>query len=168
MFLSTVSPCLGAATRVRWRPCRWCRTRMVTNYEQGASRKVMYKQIGWMTVNQLSFYHSALTTFRIRQSQETEYLNNILNRNKIWKVFTSEELCSGTVHLTEFELIQESVNLSLNWRLESSRMFLSKKIVFDQPFFLGRILFYPNLKKSNSMVAVLVSRSVSKSQDPGI
>ena len=55
--------------------------RLVTNSEQGASRKDMYKQIGWMTVRQLSFYHSALTTFRIRKSQEPEYLNNILNRN---------------------------------------------------------------------------------------
>ena len=55
--------------------------RLVTNSEQGASRKDMYKQIGWMTVSQLSFYHSALTTFRIRKSQEPEYLNNILNRN---------------------------------------------------------------------------------------
>ena len=98
--------------------------RLVTNSEQGASRKAMYKQIGWMTVNQLSFDHSALTTFRIRKSQEPEYLNNILNRNnRADKVIipntdltlAMKSYCfRGTVYQTELERIQESANSSLN------------------------------------------------------
>ena len=34
-----------------------------------------------MIVNQLVFYHSALCTFRIRQSREPEYLTSIMCRN---------------------------------------------------------------------------------------
>ena len=55
--------------------------RLVTNLGQRASREAMYKQVGWMTVNQLVFYHSVLATFRIRQSKEPEYLYSIMNRN---------------------------------------------------------------------------------------
>ena len=55
--------------------------RLVTNLGQRASREIIFKQVGWMTVNQLVFYHSALATFRIRQSKEPEYLSKIMNRN---------------------------------------------------------------------------------------
>ena len=55
--------------------------RLVTHSQLRTSRKVIYSQIGWMTVNQLVFYHSALSTFRIRQSQEPEYLSSIMSRN---------------------------------------------------------------------------------------
>ena len=55
--------------------------RLVTNLGQRASREEIYRQVGWMTVRQLVLYHSALTTYRIRHSQEPEYLNRILNRN---------------------------------------------------------------------------------------
>ena len=55
--------------------------RLVTKLGRRASREVIFKQVGWMTVNQLVFYHSVLATFRIRQSKEPEYLYSILNRN---------------------------------------------------------------------------------------
>ena len=45
------------------------------------SRQVIFNQVGWLTVNQLVFYHSALSTYRIRQSQEPEYLNTIMSRD---------------------------------------------------------------------------------------
>ena len=32
----------------------------------------MFNQLNWLTVNQLVFYHSALSTFRIRGSNEPE------------------------------------------------------------------------------------------------
>ena len=55
--------------------------RLVTRMGLRTSRQTIFSQVGWLTVNQLSFYHSALCTFRIRQSQEPEYLNDIMNRN---------------------------------------------------------------------------------------
>ena len=55
--------------------------RLVTHMGMRTSRQTIFTQVGWLTVNQLSFYHSALSTYRIRQNQEPEYLSNIMNRN---------------------------------------------------------------------------------------
>ena len=55
--------------------------RLVTHSQLRTSRQEIYNQVGWMTVNQLVYYHSALSTFRTRNSQEPEYLNNIMSRN---------------------------------------------------------------------------------------
>ena len=44
-------------------------------------RNYLYDQTGWMTVQQLIYYHTALSTYRIRNSKEPEYLDAILNRN---------------------------------------------------------------------------------------
>ena len=47
-------------------------------------RNIMYDSLGWLTVNQLITYHTALTVYRIRQSSEPEYLAEQLqfdNRN---------------------------------------------------------------------------------------
>ena len=54
--------------------------RLVTGSQQRTSRKEIFAQVEWMTVNQLIFYHSALSTFRIKQSKEPEYLYNIMCR----------------------------------------------------------------------------------------
>ena len=37
-----------------------------------------FSQVGWMTVNQLTFYFTALSTFRIRQSKQPEYISSIM------------------------------------------------------------------------------------------
>ena len=64
--------------------------RLVTHSQLRTSRKVIFSQVGWMTVNQLVFYYSALSTFRIRQAQEPEYLNNIMSRdNRAGKIIVS-------------------------------------------------------------------------------
>ena len=55
--------------------------RLVTHLDMRTSRKVIFSQVGWMTVNQLIFYHSALSTYRVRQSQEPEYLHKILYKD---------------------------------------------------------------------------------------
>ena len=55
--------------------------RFVTNSEKRANRQEMFLQIGWLTVRQLIQYHTALCIFRIRDSQEPEYLSDILLRN---------------------------------------------------------------------------------------
>ena len=53
--------------------------RLLTHSGLRTSRQDIYRQVGWMTVNQLVYYHSALSTYRIRQSHEPEYLASIMN-----------------------------------------------------------------------------------------
>ena len=55
--------------------------RLVTHLPVRTPRKEIFSTTGWMTVNQLICYHSALSTFRIRQSKEPKYLNNIMSRD---------------------------------------------------------------------------------------
>ena len=57
---------------------------IVTRSHPRTHRAIMYDSLGWMTVNQLVVYHTALTVYRIRQSNEPEYLAQQLqsdNRN---------------------------------------------------------------------------------------
>ena len=57
---------------------------IVTRSPPRAHRDSMYDSLGWLTVNQLVVYHTALTVYRIRQSKEPEYLAEQLqvdNRN---------------------------------------------------------------------------------------
>ena len=55
--------------------------RLVTHLPSRTPRTEIYSMVDWLTVNQLVFYHSALSTFRIRQSGEPWYLNNIMSRD---------------------------------------------------------------------------------------
>ena len=55
--------------------------RLVTNLPIRTPRKEIFSSVGWMTVNQLVVYHSALSTLRIRQSGEPKYLSEMLCRN---------------------------------------------------------------------------------------
>ena len=52
--------------------------RLVTHSQLRTSRQEIFSQVGWMTVNQMVFYFSAISTFRIRQSREPEYLSDIM------------------------------------------------------------------------------------------
>ena len=53
--------------------------RLVTHSQLRTNRQELYSQVGWMTVNQMVFYFCAISTFRIRQSREPEYLSDIMN-----------------------------------------------------------------------------------------
>ena len=55
--------------------------RLVTDSFARVPRKELFDNVGWMTVRQLIFYHTILTTFRIRQSGEPEYLNDLMTRD---------------------------------------------------------------------------------------
>jgi hypothetical protein len=57
---------------------------LVTRSPPRTHRDTMYNSLGWLTVNQIIAYHTALTVYRIRQSSEPEYLAEQLqfdNRN---------------------------------------------------------------------------------------
>ena len=55
--------------------------RLITHSKIRTRRKEIFAKLEWLTVNQLVFYHTALTTFRIRASGEPEYLHSIMSRN---------------------------------------------------------------------------------------
>ena len=55
--------------------------RLVTHLPLRTPRIELFRKIEWMTVNQLVYYHSALSTFRIRQSGEPSYLSGIMGRD---------------------------------------------------------------------------------------
>ena len=55
--------------------------RLVTHLPLRTSRKVIFDEISWLTVNQLIFYHSSLSTYRVRQNKEPEYLSNLMTRD---------------------------------------------------------------------------------------
>ena len=54
--------------------------RIVTHSPLRAGRHAMYDQLGWMSVKQLIMYHTLLSVYRIRTSQEPEYLASLLRR----------------------------------------------------------------------------------------
>ena len=54
--------------------------RIVTHSPLRAGRQELFDQLGWLSVKQLIMYHSLLTVYRIRSSQEPEYLASRLSR----------------------------------------------------------------------------------------
>ena len=55
--------------------------RLITNSTGRVPRKEVFDEIHWMTVRQLIFYQTALTTFRIRESCEPEYLARLMTND---------------------------------------------------------------------------------------
>ena len=54
---------------------------VVTSSPPRAERAAMYSKLGWLTINQLVFYHSVMTVYKIRSSKEPRYLADILGRD---------------------------------------------------------------------------------------
>ena len=54
---------------------------VVTLSPPRASRSPMYDRLGWLSVNQLIFYHTVIAVFKIRSSKEPEQLASILVRD---------------------------------------------------------------------------------------
>ena len=47
-----------------------------------SSRNIMFDELGWLSVQQLVFYHSVMAVYKIRQTGEPEYLaEKLLNDN---------------------------------------------------------------------------------------
>ena len=58
-------------------------TRIVTLSKERTSCREIYSKLNWLTVKQMIFYHSALSTWRIRESGQPEYLANILSKHNL-------------------------------------------------------------------------------------
>ena len=55
--------------------------RIVLNCPPRTNRNLMFDRLDWLTVQQLIVYHTLVTVFRIRKSQEPEELGVILTRD---------------------------------------------------------------------------------------
>ena len=55
--------------------------RIVLHAPLRAVRQHMYNELDWLTVKQLIMYHTLLTVYRVRQTQEPEYLAAVLCRD---------------------------------------------------------------------------------------
>ena len=74
-----------------------------------AARHPMYDRLGWLTVNQLVYYHTLLAVYRIRQSGEPEYLaQSLCNDNKNGHII---------IRSTRLTLLQKSFKFrgACNW-----------------------------------------------------
>ena len=55
--------------------------RITSKMPPRCARDAMFDKLGWLTVNQLIAYHSAILVFKIRKAKEPEYLAGLLNRD---------------------------------------------------------------------------------------
>ena len=58
--------------------------RIVAHSPLREPRQTMYDKLGWFSVRQLIMYHTLLTVYRIRKSQEPEYLAEVLCRDNYY------------------------------------------------------------------------------------
>ena len=62
-----------------------CAAQVVLNLPPRTHRDTMYSKLGWLTINQLVFFHSVVAVYNIRKSQEPEYLSSLLSQDNIRK-----------------------------------------------------------------------------------
>jgi len=102
---------------------------VVCNVPPRFSRKLLFSKTNWLTVNQLSVYHALITTFRIRQSKEPEYLAEILTNDgrqqRIHRTITKLSLAMKSFTFRASSLWN---NLPSNLRNSSSQAYFKKHL----------------------------------------
>ena len=89
IFTSILTYCIAAWHGGCWQ--RWLTgstghaEHVVLNLPPRTHRDTMYSQLGWLTINQLVFFHSVMAVYKIRKSQEPEYLASLLCQDNIRK-----------------------------------------------------------------------------------
>ena len=58
---------------------------LVLNLPPRSHRETMFSNLGWLTVNQLVFFHTVMAVYRIRKFQEPEYLAKFLSQDNFRK-----------------------------------------------------------------------------------
>ena len=88
MFWYIVWLCMVVWGLVKWRNYILCKTslnkaaRIVTSIPPRANRSSMFDKLGWLTVNQQTFYHTVILVFKIRSNKEPEHLADLLRRSR--------------------------------------------------------------------------------------
>ena len=87
MFNSTLVYCLslfGGMNKVQLTEVQILQNKaakLVCDAPPRANRKDLFKKLDWLTFNQLVSYHTILTVYKIRMSQEPEYLSKLLRND---------------------------------------------------------------------------------------
>ena len=53
--------------------------KVVTKLDWSTSTELLLRQMGWLSVNQLIFYHSVLLVYKVKMSQRPRYLVNMFS-----------------------------------------------------------------------------------------
>ena len=68
--------------------------RTVTKLDWSTPTSELLRQMGWLSVNQLVFYHSALLMYKVKQSKQPKYMYNMYT----WSSnYTTRQTDTGTV-----------------------------------------------------------------------
>ena len=86
--------------------------RAVTKLDWTTSPAVLLGQVGWLSVNQLIFYHSVLQIFKVNKSQTPKYLDNMFSWNYSYNTRQAE---GGLIRLVGKPKLDITRN-SFRWR----------------------------------------------------
>ena len=86
--------------------------RVVTKLDWSTSTELLLRQMGWLSVNQLIFYHSVLLVYKVKMSQRPRYLVNMFS----WSYqFNTRQAESGLIKHLGKPKLDISKN-SFKWR----------------------------------------------------
>ena len=86
--------------------------RVVTKLDWSTPAQELLLQIGWLSVNQLVFYHSILLIYKVKESQTPKYLHNMFNSSYKYNTRQAE---GGLIRLVGKPRLEVSRN-SFRWR----------------------------------------------------
>ena len=90
---------------------------VVTRKDWTTTSKVLLQQCGWLSVNQLIFYHTVLLVFKVRQSKSPNYIYRMHNS---WLYpYTTRQAENGLIRV-DVKAKLEVVKNSFRWRAASS------------------------------------------------
>ena len=86
--------------------------RAVTKLDWSTSPAVLLHQVGWLSVNQLIFYHSVLLIFKVNKTQTPKYLDNMFS----WTFnYNTRQAVGGLIRLVGKPKLDITRN-SFRWR----------------------------------------------------
>ena len=90
---------------------------VVTRQDWTTSRKTLLQQCGWLSVNQLVFYHSVLLVFKVRQNKSPRYIYRMHNN---WSYpYTTRQAANDLIRVGARPRL-EVVKDSFRWRAASA------------------------------------------------
>ena len=113
--------------------------RAVTKLDWNTPTEILLKQCGWLSVHQLSIYHSLILTHKVMQAKAPKYLYSKFNTNYFYK---TRQAASGKIRCTrtpELDLARDS----FSWR--------SAEYYNELPIQIRSIQTLPKFKKATRL-----------------
>ena len=64
--------------------------RFVTKLDWSSSTSILLGQMGWLSVNQLIFYHSVLLVYKVKMNKSPMYIDNMFNWSYLYNTRQAE------------------------------------------------------------------------------